>query len=716
MEKMARGLNYFFILVFISLACYSCNPKINRFALVTRHNILQTHTDSLSCLTVGNGNFAYTVDITGLQTFPENYKQGIPLGTFSNWAWHSFPNPEKYSLNDVTRYYKVGNDSVPYFYQFDDKQDTAKANATTWLRENPHRIHMGLIDFELLKPDSSTFTLNDIQNPKQELNLWNGEIKSHFDLEGTPVDVLTLCDQEYDRIIVRVNSELIKTGQLKIKIKFPYASHKKFNSGLDFNHPNSHTSEIIKNEPNSCLIKRVLDSTTYYSCVNWEGKAKVIQKGAHEFILAPETQSSSLDFSVWFTDTLKTEPLPDFTNSINTNRKTWHQFWENGGAVDFSECTDPRAFELERRVVLSQYLTKIQCSGTYPPQETGLAYNSWYGKFHLEMHWWHGIHFLLWNRPEIIEKQLAYYFKIENAAKQQAKLQGYKGVRWPKMTDPEGRESPSNIGVFLIWQQPHFIYFANLLYNVKNQDKKVLEKHSPLVFATADFMADYARFDSVTGKYILGPALIPAQERFSLDSTINPAFELAYWYWGLETAQQWREKLGMERNKKWQQVIDNLAPLPVKDSLYLFTESATDTWSNPKYMTDHPMILGLLGFLPKTKMVDRQILLNTQKETLKKWNWQTCWGWDFPLMAMNAVQLGNPSQAIDLLMMKTQKNTWLMNGHNYQNTNLPLYLPGNGGLLTAVAMLCTYRNTDGKNGFPDNGQWKVKYENIHKLY
>ena len=34
-----------------------------------------------------------------------------------------------------------------------------------------------------------------------------------------------------------------------------------------------------------------------------------------------------------------------------------NNFWEVGGVVDFSECTDPRAKELERRTVLSQYLT-----------------------------------------------------------------------------------------------------------------------------------------------------------------------------------------------------------------------------------------------------------------------------------------------------------------------------------------------------------------------
>jgi protein-glucosylgalactosylhydroxylysine glucosidase len=48
-------------------------------------------------------------------------------------------------------------------------------------------------------------------------------------------------------------------------------------------------------------------------------------------------------------------------NKLSENN--WKDFWETGGAVDFSGTADPRAFELERRVVLSQYLTRIQCAG-----------------------------------------------------------------------------------------------------------------------------------------------------------------------------------------------------------------------------------------------------------------------------------------------------------------------------------------------------------------
>ena len=119
--------------------------------------------------------------------------------------------------------------------------------------------------------------------------------------------------------------------------------------------------------------------------------------------------------------------------------------------VDFGQCKDPRAQEMERRVVLSQYLLAIQDAGETPPQETGLTYNSWFGKFHLEMILWHQAQFALWGHPELLERSLSWYFKAEPNARKIAQRQGFKGVRWMKMTDPDAGEAPSSVGSFLIW-------------------------------------------------------------------------------------------------------------------------------------------------------------------------------------------------------------------------------------------------------------------------
>lgn len=70
-----------------------------------RNNPGVTGFDALASLSVGNGNFAVTVDATGLQSFPEIYTEGVPLGTQSQWGWHSFPNPERYAFEETLEVY-----------------------------------------------------------------------------------------------------------------------------------------------------------------------------------------------------------------------------------------------------------------------------------------------------------------------------------------------------------------------------------------------------------------------------------------------------------------------------------------------------------------------------------------------------------------------------------------------------------------------------------
>jgi hypothetical protein len=284
------------------------------------------------------------------------------------------------------------------------------------------------------------------------------------------------------------------------------------------------------------------------------------------------------------------------------------------------------------------------------------------------------------------------------------------------MTDPSGNDSPSSVGSFLIWQQPHLIYLAEQCYRISPK-KEFLQKYADLIFETAGFMASYAWHDSLSNRYVLGPTLIPAQESLPYATTINPPFELAYWYWGLSTAQKWRERLGLEREPEWDAVINGLPPLSVKDSLYLAAESAPDSYTNPRYMSDHPIVLGAYGMLPASPLVDPAMMKHTFNYVWDHWRWNETWGWDFPMTAMAATRLGMPGKAVDALFMDEETNTYLPNGHNYQNKRLRLYLPGNGGLLTAVAMMCAgYDGCETNNpGFPKDGTWQVKWEGLNKI-
>lgn len=600
--------------------------------------------------------------------------------------------------------YQVGSRQVNYIGKLDSP-------AAGWLRANPHRLDLGRIGLNIRRPsDGKPAQPADIANIRQTLNLWNGVLDSRFTVENIPVRVQTVCDPAADGIAVKIESPMLEAGNLGVVLTFPGASDD-WKKTADWSKPEGHHTDA-RIGGNRCDFVCSLDDSKYHAAVEWSSGGMLRPAGPHRYeLLAPGEKQISFLAAFAKTAFPPATPLPDFAATQEASAGYWEKFWTNGAAVDFTGSSDPRAKELERRVVLSQYLTAVNCAGSIPPQETGLTFNSWFGKFHLEMHWWHAAQFALWNRPELLEKSLAWYQSILPAARANAQRQGYRGARWPKMVGPDGQDSPSKVAPFLIWQQPHPIYLAELIYRA-HPDSRTLAKYEQIVTETASFMASYAARDEKTDRFVLGPAMIPAQECYTNDS-INPTFELAYWWWALETAQQWRIRQGMKRDVHWDEVLQKLSKPTVKDGVYAAIENPPYTKTN-----DHPSMLGALGMIPATPMVDKATMGRTLDSVLKTWDWPTTWGWDYPLIAMTAARLGRPDDAVNALLMDAQKNTYLPNGHNYQDERLPIYLPGNGGLLAAVAMMAGGWDgapTKSAPGFPKNGKWRVRSEGLKPM-
>src|SRR6185503_17776115 len=138
---------------------------INRVALVRRHNPSASKLDPLSPLSLGNGEFAFTADITGLQTLPQSYENAMPLCTMSQWGWHTKPptadlDGKRLRLTQYDTYGRLVG------YQTSSEGQTELYN---WLRENPHRLHLGQLGLRLSNGDIQTTDLSDV---RQELDLW----------------------------------------------------------------------------------------------------------------------------------------------------------------------------------------------------------------------------------------------------------------------------------------------------------------------------------------------------------------------------------------------------------------------------------------------------------------------------------------------------------------------------------------------------------------
>ena len=80
-----------------------------------------------------------------------------------------------------------------------------------------------------------------------------------------------------------------------------------------------------------------------------------------------------------------------------------------------------------------------------------------------------------------------------------------------------------------------------------NPSEKTLKRYAENVEATAEFLADFAK----TGKLFGQTAM---QECMTKDISYNHPFELAYFRYALNVAQQWRERMGKGRNKQWDDV------------------------------------------------------------------------------------------------------------------------------------------------------------------
>ena len=696
------------------------HASINRQALVSRNNPVVTMADTLASLSVGNGGFAFTTDVTGLQTFPEYYKNGVPLGTQSEWGWHSFDNTEGLRIEESYQKFDFGHGHRE-LYATEFKTPGRARDAANYFRQNPHRLHLGCIGLELagVKP-------GDIRKARQTLDMWTGKISSRFTVNGERFTVTTVCHPDRDIIASKVDLRP-QTSDLRpqtpaINLRFPYPTGGHSDDACDWTADDKHQTELVSQTEHGAVLKRTIGKTAYYVVLNWEEQAQLKEKSKNYWVL--EAEGAQLTFSCEFLPTLTphTSALSPQTSSLspqasfNASAMHWQKFWKEGAAVDFSKCKDKRARELERRVVLSQWLLAIQCAAGTPPQETGLTYNSWFGKFHMEMIWWHQAWLPLWGHGDMLDRTLHWYESVEPIAREIAMRQGFKGVRWMKMTDRSGEEAPSKVGSFLIWQQPHLIYLAELLYR-SSHDKAVLEHYGRLIDETATFMADFATYDASNDRYVL-KGMIPAQETLKASETYNSPFELAYWHWALQVAQQWRERRGLAREAQWDDIIRKLSPL-AKDSenRYLAAESNPETYSDIRLISDHPAVLGAVGIFPMSRLVDPQAMKHTQEWIRDNWNWDKTWGWDYPMVAMNAARLGEPEFAVSALLMDKRTNTYLPNGHNYQDGRLRCYLPGNGGLLTAIALMCAgWDGCQERNlGFPKNGLWNVQWEGLKAM-
>ncbi|KAI0826963.1 Six-hairpin glycosidase-like protein [Trametes gibbosa] len=699
-------------IVFLAACSTVTQAQIDRHAMVSRFNPVRTGSSASTPMQVGNGHFAFGADVTGLQTF-------LPWATMSDWGWKNDSLPAGMTEADIAAYRGVVWDGVQYEFGGPEL-------AQQWLISNPNRVNLGRVGLLFLDQRRGVVNVTEdgLTEKRQVLDLWTGTMTSSFQWEGEEVLVQTVAAQESSTIAVKITSSLLRYGRLGVFLDFPWNDgSEKFEAPFVgvWNATKSHTTSLrtgsgLGHGVTAEIVHTMVTNTFFTSIGGDEFTINRVSPETHLYHILPSQAQQVLSVSISYASA-QIAKISSPEEILDESQRAWEHFWANHGFVDvLSESSDSRAEELQRRIILSQYLLRVNEAGDYPPQESGLVDNGWYGKFHMEMFFWHSAHWALWNNWDLLNRASSVYSRFLSTAIERAQVQqGYPmGARWSKMTDPTGRSAPGEINELLIWEQPHPLVFAEYEYRA-TPSRATLEKWREVVRATADWMAVYARRNASTGFFDLGPPMYVVSEDTSPNATRNPAFELAYWRFGLDHASTWMQRLGEVVPSAWTEVKENLAPLPIENGLYAVYEGIpSDFWKTPTFTNDHPALVGLYGWLPQTANVSLNMAKATAERVWKSWNISNCWGWDFPMLAMSAARNGETEKAVE----------WLLHPlFEFDDAGMPVggvrvptpYFPGSGSLLYAVAMMA--EGWDGSEGtapgFPKTG-WRVRAEGMSK--
>ena len=264
-------------------------------------------------------------------------------------------------------------------------------------------------------------------------------------------------------------------------------------------------------------------------------------------------------------------------------------------------------------------------------------------------------------------------------------------------------DGPSGAGPWILWQQPHPLSFAEMAYRSNSsKQQEVLETYNQTVHDTADFMADFILQAPPTadGCYSLGPPMYTAEIESDQGRPAPVArdgtFELAYWSFGLSIASMWRERQGLPPMDRWKSAERGLCkplPRPINGTgpeiYYPYSNSTVDE----PFAKGYAVQLFANAILPGSLHgVDPKVMSATVLQALDFLDiTRLPWCSDPPLYAMAAARLGMTELALELLLQPngTAGGTmsYLSSGHCAIKGFLPLYTPGNGALLSSVAMM-----------------------------
>lgn len=262
-----------------------------------------------------------------------------------------------------------------------DQPNPAENDISNWLIQNPQRLNLANIGIYF---GGAQVAESDLTDKVQILNLWTGSLVSTFSYNGTQVKVETRAAADSDTVGINVESDLVSTGALGVFLDFPYPDVNKFDAPFVgvWNATSNHSTSL-KTSGNKLSIVHNIDDNSYVTTAAWDGEGQVSgpEDGTHRYALTVPG-SSKLNLTVSFAPE-EVASIPSFDDLAKDSESWWEEYWNSGAFIDMTASNSTNTTELQRRIILSQYLSAVNSASSYPPQESGLVNNGWYGKFHV---------------------------------------------------------------------------------------------------------------------------------------------------------------------------------------------------------------------------------------------------------------------------------------------------------------------------------------------
>jgi trehalose/maltose hydrolase-like predicted phosphorylase len=262
------------------------------------------------------------------------------------------------------------------------------------------------------------------------------------------------------------------------------------------------------------------------------------------------------------------------------NARAWAVRWRTDIRVD----GDPA---LQR--VIRSMLFYLLCSadrGTslgIPPM--GLSSAGYYGHIFWDSDTWM-FPPLLVTHPDIARSLVAFRGRTLQAARANARANGFRGAMYPWEADELGRETTPRFAIQNARSEIHVngdVALAQWQYFLVNGDSAWLAREGyPVIRATAEFWLSRVRYDSADGRYHI-PDVVSVSE--GLIGVTDDAYTNAVARKNLEIASAASQRLGLEADPRWSRVASSLhLPYDSASQFFRTYEGAPDStlgWVTP---------------------------------------------------------------------------------------------------------------------------------------